>query len=213
MSRTHPVLVVSHAPPTAYAPMTLTILAKLGYAIVDPEEFASRRDREDDLRPELRLVDERHLAEVDEDEEPSVPIVLLTGRHGVSGADPRIVGALRRPAGMHDLYRIFQQILEQTPRSSPRVETHLRATCRRDGREWSGALLSISENGCLVRSPEPLPLGSRFELTFTLSGEGELTVEGEVSYQLLPDLGVVFNGTPARVREAIVTYVKGALAA
>ena len=136
MSRTHPVLVVSHAPPTAYAPMTLTILAKLGYAIVDPEDFASRRDREDDLRPELRLVDERHLAEVDEDEEPSVPIVLLTGRHGVSGADPRIVGALRRPAGMHDLYRIFQQILEQTPRSSPRVETHLRATCRRESGSW-----------------------------------------------------------------------------
>jgi hypothetical protein len=142
-----------------------------------------------------------------------VPIVVLTGRHGVTGADPRVMGALCRPAGMHDLYRILQQILEELPRSSPRVATHLRATCRLDEREWPATVLSLSENGGLLRSPEPLLLGSRVVLSFTLSGEGLLEVEGDASYQLVPDVGLVFNGTPARVRESIAAFVAGSLAA
>ena len=63
--------------------------------------------------------------EVPDDDPESLPIVVLTGRHGVTGADQRIVGAIRRPAGMHELYRLIQQVMEETPRSTPRVPTHL----------------------------------------------------------------------------------------
>ena len=205
-------LLVTHAAPEAYAPMARVILAKLGYQIVEPDEFPAAAAALGLERPHLRLVDERSLADVEE-EDPPVPIVVLCGRHGVTGADPRIVGAIRRPAGLHEIYRLVQQVLEDTPRSTPRVATHLAARCRRDGREWRGAVLSLSENGCLLRSPEPLLLGSRIALGFELPRRGAIEVDAEIAYQLVPDLGVVFNATSPGVREAIAGYVAAALTA
>ena len=206
-------LLVTHAAPEAYAPMARAILAKLGYQIVEPDECEAVAAELGIERPHLRLVDERSLADVEDEEDPPVPIVVLCGRHGVTGADPRIVGAIRRPAGLHEIYRLVQQVLEDTPRSTPRVPTHLAARCRRDGREWRGAVLSLSENGCLLRSPEPLLLGSRIALGFELPRSGPVEVDAEIAYQLVPDLGVVFNATSPGVREAIGGYVSAALAA
>ncbi|MGH0031277.1 MAG: PilZ domain-containing protein [Myxococcota bacterium] len=200
---------LSHAPPEAYAPMTRAILAKLGYAILVPEEF-ERVAGEADVRPVLRIVDERQLAEVPDESDP-LPIIVLAGRHGVTGADGRIVGAIKRPAGMHELYRLIQQVTEETPRSTPRVATHLSARCRKDGREWSATVLSLSENGCLIRSPEPLLLGTRVDLEFALPREGGLQLEAEMAYQLLPDVGLIFHGIPTTQRQAIGRFVMGAL--
>jgi len=200
---------LSHAPPEAYAPMTRAILAKLGYAILLPEEF-ERVAGEADVRPVLRIVDERQLAEVPEETDP-LPIIVLAGRHGVTGADGRIVGAIRRPAGMHELFRLIQQVTEETPRTTPRVATHISGRCRKDGREWSVTLLSLSENGCLVRSPEPVLLGSRMDIEFALPHEGGLRIEVETAYQLLPDVGLIFHGIPTRQRQAIGRFVTGVL--
>ena len=206
-------LLVTFAPPEAYAPMARSILAKLGYQIVEPDEYPAAAAGLGLERPHLRLVDERSLADVEEEEEdPPVPIVVLCGRHGVSGVDPRIVGAIRRPAGLHEVYRLVQQVLEDTPRSTPRVPTHLAARCRSEGREWRGAVLSLSENGCLLRSSEVLLLGSRIVLGFELPRSGAIEVDAEIAYQLVPDLGVVFNATSPGVREAIGGYVTAALA-
>jgi len=177
-----------------------------------PEEYEQVTAGVADVRPAIRIVDERQLGEVP-DEETSVPIVVLCGRHGVTGADSRIVGAVRRPAGMHELYRLIQQVTEETPRSTPRVSTHLPVSCIRDGQEWRAKVLSLSENGCLVRSPEPMPLGSRFEMIFVLPREGELHVEGEAAYQLVPDVGVIFQSLPTSQRNAINRFVVQALAA
>jgi hypothetical protein len=141
----------------------------------------------------------------------TVPIVALTGRHGVTGADPRIVGALPRPPGMHDIYRVAQQLLEDTPRSTPRVAVHLGARCQRRGSSWIGVVLSLSENGCLIRSPEPLMLGSQLEVSFRLPRAGELRVEAESAYQLVPDYGLIFHAAPPAVRRAIADYVRDAL--
>lgn len=198
-------ILVSHAPPEAYAPMTRPILAKLGYAILLPEEFEAVAG-DPPVRPAVRIVDERQLAEVPEDAD-HLPIIVLTGRHGVTGADSRIVGAIRRPAGMHELFRLVQQVTEDTPRTTPRVPTHLRARCSRQGGEWPATLLSLSENGCLIRSPEPLMLGTRFDLEFALPGSGPIRVEAEIAYQLLPDIGVIFNAVPTRQRQAIEHYI------
>ncbi len=206
-------LLVTHTAPEAYAPMARVILAKLGYQIVEPEEFPAAAAALGLERPHLRLVDERSLADIEEEDDPPVPIVVLCGRHGVTGADPRIVGAIGRPAGLHEIYRLVQQVLEDTPRSTPRVATHLSARCRRDGREWRAAVLSLSENGCLLRSPEPLLLGSRIALGFDLPRMGAVEVDAEIAYQLVPDLGVVFNSTSPGVREAIGGYIAAALTA
>jgi len=200
-------ILVTHAGPEAFAPMTRVILAKMGYAIVTPREFESLSMELDRDRPDLVLADERSLPDVPRDVDPPPPLILLTGRHGVTGADPRIAGAVRRPAGMHDLFRVVQEVLEEHPRLTPRVETRIPALCSRQGKEWKAELLSLSENGCLLRSSEPLQLGSRLEVRFDLPHSGPLLVEGETAYQILPDVGLVFHGTRPEARSAIGAYV------
>ena len=189
-------VLVTHAAPEALAAITRGILGKLGYAILTPEEFEPLAQSIDRIRPDLRIVDERSLAEVPDEDGSSVPIIVLTGRHGTAGVDSRIVGAVKRPAGLHELYRLLQQVLEDKPRTSPRVPVHLKARCERGGREWHSSVLSISSNGCLVRSPEPL-----------LPRSGPLCLTAEVAYQLVPDSGLIFHATAPSDREALSSFV------
>lgn len=205
--------ILLHASRDALGPMTDVILAKLGYSIVVPEDFEVMRAGSPDLRPDLLLVDERRLGEAAayDGAEDEMPIVLLTGQQGATGADRRIVGAVKRPAGMHDLYRLLQQVFEDTPRSTPRIATQLRAQCSRGSRSWEGRVLSLSENGCLIRSPETIPLGQRIELKVDLPRAGELALEAEASYQLLPDVGLVFSAVPVGQRQMIERFVAHAL--
>jgi len=206
-------LLVTHAQPEAFAPLARSILARTGYWIVSVEELSQLPPSIGLRCPDLRIVDERRLAEVPEDGEGgSVPIILLTGRHGVSGVDPRIVGAVARPAGLHELYRLVQMILEESPRNTPRVPTHLPARCRRDGREWMASILSLSQNGCLLRCMEPVTLRTEVELEFALPRSGSLWTPAEVAYQIPPDLGLVFYSTPAAVRRAITEFVLESMA-
>lgn len=202
-------LIVAFAPENAFAPMARSMLARLGYAIVPVEELPLLPGDPSQHRPQLRLVDEGRLARVPPDDpgEPPVPIVLLTRRSPADTRDPRIIGAVRKPAGMHELYRVIQQIFEEKPRSTPRVDTELAARCRMGEREWPVALLCLSENGCLLRSREPLPLGSRVELVFELPQGERVETEAEASYLLISDLGMVFHATPAAKRHAIQTFV------
>ncbi len=204
-------VLVLHGAPDLFSGTDRLVLARLGYAIFTPEEFEDHGRTLDRPRPDLRLVDERQLGEVPEETGTTVPIVALTGRHGVTGVDPRIVGALPRPPGMHDVYRVAQQVLEDSPRATPRIPVHLAATCRRQGKEWRGVVLSLSENGCLLRTPEPLMLGSRLEVSFRLPKVGDLELEAETGYQLVPDFGLVFHATAPADRAAILDYVTQAL--
>jgi hypothetical protein len=64
-----------------------------------------------------------------------------------------------------------------------------------------------------LRTPETLLLGSRLSLGFELPRSGQIELDAEVAYQLIPDLGVVFNATSPGVREAIGSFVSSALAA
>ena len=205
-------LLVAHARSEAFAPHARSILSKMGYAIVPAEELESLPEPMPTQRPDLRIVDERRLAELpDEDDGKPVPIIVISGRHGVTGADPRIVGAVPRPAGLHELYRLIQQALEVNPRSAPRVPTHISATCCREGKEWTCQLVSLSENGCLLRSPEPMPLGTHVELRFELPRAGTLETVAETAYQIPPDLGLIFHETSPAVRRAIADFVSSTL--
>jgi len=213
MSEDAPVrrILLTHAPPEAFAEVSRTILARLGYALLTPEEFEASRESLGRERPDLRIVDERSLPEIPEDGFPAIPLVVLSGRHGVTGADPRIAGAIRRPAGLHEIYRLAQEILEDTPRVTPRIPTHLNARCSSRGKEWTGAVLSLSESGCLLRSSEPQMLGAALTLAFSLPRSGLLSLEAEVSYQLLPDLGMTFHATSPADRKAIGDFIARAL--
>ena len=204
-------VVLAYTTEESFAPMSRAILAKLGYTILTPEEFENIAEPSDRDRPDLRIVDERSLPEVPEDGDGSVPIIVLTGRYGVTGADPRIAGAVKRPAGIHELYRLMQQILEDRPRTAPRVATHLSATVHSGEREWTVAVLSLSENGCLIRSSETLLLGSSVRLGFELPDAGPLEFEAETGYQLVPDVGLIFHAASPADREAVSRYVDAAL--
>jgi hypothetical protein len=205
-------LIISHAREEAFVPLTRVIFAKMGYLVVPEEEWGSLPSSLADRQPDLRIVDERRFGELKDDADDPVPIIVLTGRHGVTGADPRVVGAVRRPAGLHELYRVIQQAVEDVPRASPRVPTYLPARCRDGEREWRGAVLSLSENGCLLRSPEPLDLGRQIQISFELPRVGVVETQAETAYQILPDLGLIFHSTPAGQRTAIADFIERSLA-
>jgi hypothetical protein len=198
-------------------PKTVAILRRLGYRIVDvdvwvAEQSASSADSEQTpAAADLLIVDESRFDELRSPQPGTLaarlPIVLLTGRHGIGVEDARIVGAIRRPAGLHDLYRLAQQLFEDTPRTIPRVPTDLLAHCTRGDASWDGRLISLSENGGLVRAAEKLTLGSCFNLRFELPGHGPVELRAEAAYQLVPDLGVVFSGLEPTIREALGEFV------
>jgi hypothetical protein len=203
-------LILSLARPEAYVPMTRSILGRIGYAIVSPSEWQTNADLAG-VSPGLCLVDERQLtagAEL-----PPVPLVVLCGKGPVEREDRRVVGVVAKPAGLHELYRLFQQALEPIARAHLRALTNLPVRLRRDGRAWHGALLSLSENGCLVRSAEPLELGTELEVGFELPRAGWIETKAETSYRLVPDTGLVFQATPPASRRAILSFVEELLAA
>lgn len=209
--------IVCHARPEAFAPSAWVLLCRLGYSMWLAEDYDRRsEDEREDDRPALRIVDERRLGEVED--EPGwdpTPVLLLTGRHGATGADARVSAAVRRPAGLHELFRVMQQLLESKPRAVPRVPVHLRARCERRGRSWDVSILSLSENGCLVRSIEPLPLETHVRLAFDLplsSPFAHLEIEADTAYQLLPDMGLVFSGIAPGERKALQSFVLSAVA-
>ena len=204
--------IVSLARPNAYVPRARTILSRLGYSIVAIEDW---QDSPELLRhaPELCLVEERRLDDLPCDRDfEKVPIIALTGRAGITVSDPRVIGGIPVPAGLHELYRVLQQGLEEHPRFSLRVPTAIPARIRQRDREWTAPLLSLSENGCLVRSEEPLALDTPMEITFDLPRLGQVSTRAEPTYQLLPDTGVVFERTTPGHRRSIQVFVEQHLA-
>ena len=63
-----------------------------------------------------------------------------------------------------------------------------------------------------VLTAEVPGLGTRLDVSFSLPRSGVLRLDSEIAYQLVPDLGIVFNGTSPGVRDAIRGYVQDALA-
>jgi hypothetical protein len=54
-------------------------------------------------------------------------------------------------------------------------------------------------------------LGSRFVLSFALPPVGEVEVEADVAYQLIPELGVTFHATSPADRRIIGEFVRRVL--
>jgi hypothetical protein len=124
-----------------------------------------------------------------------------------------VIDGISQPAGLHELYRLLQQVLEPIPRGALRVATDLPVRLRLGEEEASGSLRSLSENGGLLRTLAPMRLGSRVDLSFDLPGGQRVETAAEASYQLIPDFGLVFQSTPAATRSAIRSFVENHLAA
>jgi len=201
-----PRLVATYAGLRSFSPLALKILPKIGYELVPVEEYATKAGR----APDVQIAEEQRLCEIFETTAASsIPTIVLTGWRGAPPQiDGRIlVGAVRAPAGLHELYRVLQEALEETPRAVPRVATRLLARCRRDTMEWDARVLSLSENGCLIKSAVVPPLGAMLTVSFELPDGGKVETQASASYQVMPQLGLVFHAMRPEFRRAIATYV------
>jgi hypothetical protein len=206
-------LILSLARPEAFVPMARAILGRMGYAIVSLEEW-QESEALSARGPELAIVEDRRQADLpDAPPFATLPLILITAKGAPPAEDRRVVGAIVRPAGLHELYRLLQQALEATARSCMRVPTNLPVRLRHAGRELHGSVLSLSENGCLVRTPQPMDLGAELEVAFELPRAGLIETRAESAYQLVHDTGLVFRSTPAASRRAILSFVEGHLVA
>ncbi|MBW2313369.1 MAG: PilZ domain-containing protein [Deltaproteobacteria bacterium] len=205
-----PRLVALYAGARAFSPLALTILPKIGYQLIPVERYAELAARP----PDVQIVEEQRLSEIYETTAASsIPTIVLVGWRGAPEVDGKIVvAAVRSPAGLHELYRVLQQALEETPRAVPRVETRLRARCRRDTMEWDARVISLSENGCLLKTSVVPPLGAMVDVSFELPDGGKIETQASASYQVMPQLGLVFHATRPEYRRAIASYVTHELA-
>lgn len=203
--------IASYVPPQAYAPRVRAALEGLGYEIIP---VATRGRFEDDSwEPHLRIVDERHISRIPvEDYLPRTPVLLLAGGDRVASRDRRVVGIVTRPATLTDLYPILQRALEETPRIAARALTELPGRCTYSDRRWMGAVVSLSEKGCLFRTSEKLQKDQRLNLLFPLPLGQMVTARARVIDQRGQSVGMVFDYMAPPIREAVARYVEGRLA-
>ena len=201
----------SYVPPQAYAQHTRAALEGLGYQIIP---VATRGGFEDDSwEPDLRIVDERHIDRIPaEDYLPRTPVLLLTRGVRTASLDRRVVGSVPRPATLKALYPILQRTLEDTPRVAARAPTELPGRCTQSDRRWMGAVVSLSEKGCLFRTNESLAIDQRMNLLFPLPLGQIVTARARVICQQGPSMGLVFDDIAPPAREAVAQFVENRLA-
>jgi hypothetical protein len=197
--------VACHVSSSALAPGVRTGLERLGYRLVWGRSAAGPGPV---FLPAARIVDDRQLAKLPAEVDAGVPtIVLVTSRPATPLDDPRVVGAVWRPAALRDLYALLQTALETHPRAVPRVRAALPAKAVSGERGWAGAIVSLSERGCLLRSRQRLPSRRALDLWFALPRDGLVHVVAEPRYADGACTGLVFRETSADSRVAIVDYV------
>ena len=182
-------------------------LEALGYEIVPASTPEPRR-------PDLRIVDEAGLARIPRDEGTAgVPIILLRSPRSAAPPDPRIVASLAPPASLQDLYAVLQSALERTPRHSPRVTTGLSGRCWHDTDFWTGAVVSLSESGCLFRGARAFPLDLDVTMLFSLPGDEVVSSEARPTRRTGEDVGLEFLRLDRESLAAISRYVMERLTA
>jgi hypothetical protein len=188
--------IASHAAETDYAPTSRVLLWKLGYALLPPEEAGT---------PALRVVREDRLGEIPGP--TTEPIILLTRARKSCPQDPRVVGTVRRPAGLHELYRLFQAATEAHPRAVPRVACALEASADSDAHRFALTVTSLSENGCLVRGPRLPALDTRLALDIELPWGEHVGGPAVAAYEQGDQLGLVFHDIKLAERKKLVKAV------
>ena len=203
--------IASYVPPQAYAPRVRAALENLGYQIIPG--VTRGRFKDDSWEADLRIADERHIDRIAaEDYLPRTPVVLLTGKARVAWQDRRVVGSVPRPATLKDLYPVLQRALEDTPRAAARAPTELPGRCTQSDRRWMGAVVWLSERGCLFQTNKSLATDQPLNLLFPLPMGQMVTARARVIGQQGSSVAMVFDDMAPRVREAVAHYVEGRLA-
>ncbi|MFK7896171.1 MAG: PilZ domain-containing protein [Myxococcota bacterium] len=189
-------------------------LQNLGYTLLDLDLDHEAAKSGEDAR--LWLVDENRLSEVpDLERRPEIQIALLSDPADCDERlprDTRVFARVPKPGRLTPVYEMLQTALEGTPRRLPRVETRISARCISDQSRSMGAVLSLSEGGCLLRSQEGFQRGARIELQFALPAFGLVTANAECRYAKGTDLGLAFPEAGQETRSAIAHFVTAQLA-
>jgi hypothetical protein len=124
------------------------------------------------------------------------PVILVDSRSQNAGTERPVAAFVRRPAGLVEIYGALQRVLESHPRAVPRVQTTLPARCIHDQHDWPGAIVSLSEGGCLLRAARQ-PVGvAPLRVWFPLPETGLLQVTARPLYRRGPHLGLAFDALP-----------------
>jgi len=180
-----------------------TALGRLGYELL-PARTRSKA-------PDARLVAAGRLSRLDAS--ATEPVILFGGLRSKDAEDPRVIGIVERPAGLLELYSRLQDALEETPRAVPRMAASLPARSFRDGIDAPGAIMSLSEKGCLLRSTVRLPGEGALKLQFALPDRGLIDTWAEPCNSAGRELGLAFDGISEVSRIAIADYVTTSLMA
>jgi hypothetical protein len=186
------------------APRVLPALEALGYTLIDADR---EEDRTGDA-PSAWMVDESRMEEIPSiDDAPDLRLIRLCAPKLQHPADRRIVASIPRPARLGTIYSTLQSTFEGAPRKSPRIRTQLSARCIRRDRRDVGAVLSLSEGGCLLRTTERVRRGARVSLQFALPEYGLVSTRAECRYERRGDSGMEFADPPPDVRHTIAHFV------
>lgn len=204
-------VIASYVSPHAYAPRTRAALVGLGYRVI----VAATRGRfgDDEWKPDLRIVDDRHFGKLPaENYLPRTPVIVLGGSRSRQWRDGRVVGEVPRPAALCDLYPLVQEALEETPRRAARAPTELPARCAQADQRWMGAIVWLSEGGCLFRTSADLTPDTDFNLLFPLPRGRMVHTRARVKNRVDDQVGIAFHDPPESSRRAISDFVAERLA-
>lgn len=186
------------------APRVLPALESLGYRLLY---------RGDDRGAGFWLVDETRLDEVPApDVAPDARILLISSPRQARHEDERILAQSIRPSRLASVYSMIQSAIEQQPRRTPRIPTQLSARCIRADRRSIGAVESLSEGGCLLRTEEKLRKGTKVDLQFALPEYGLVSTAARCCYTRRGRVGMQFSAPPPDVRLSIAHFVTHQLA-
>lgn len=201
--------IASYLAPRGFAPRTRPALQGLGYHIVP----AATRGRFDDAswRPDLRLVDERHLGRLPRVPD-DVPIICVSERGPHATGDARVAGFATRPVDVAQIYPVLQRVLETHPRRAARAPTRISARCSLQDQRWTAELRALSEAGALLRCRGDLAPGQHLNLLFPLPLGRMISTRARVVSHAPAGTAVAFPTLPASARGAIADYVERRLA-
>jgi hypothetical protein len=195
--------------PRSVAPKVLPALQALGYILREDDEPIDKTVPISGFW----LVDESRLDELpNANVAPAARILLISSPRKYQRDDIRILARTTRPARLSAIYSMIQSILENQPRKTPRIQTQLSARCIRADRRSIGAVLSLSEGGCLLRTGDSLRRGTKVDLQFALPEYGLVSTRAACRYKRSGDAGLEFSEPAADIRHSIAHFVTVQLA-
>ncbi len=124
-----------------------------------------------------------------------------------------MIDSLRQPVSFRDLYATLQRLVEPNPRADPRVPTMRPARCTYADEICFGAVISLSEGGCLFRSYREPPDESETQMLFALPPSRRIEVRARMVRREKNHLSLRSLDASSDIRSDIGSYVMDELLA